>query len=176
MDRGAWQATVHAVAKSQTWLSDFHFHFQTWIKDYPKVLYFFLSPKYILDTSWEPGIMLALGMQRWQRQGTHSLVGERQSWKCVWPYYERLIDIVDVSHKWWDARRKGKKIFLGVFLHPSASLVTLVGDFVLEQDFVTLLSDGFWHPLTLGSSGFLCSFRAHALQWDLGSSHNAATI
>ena len=23
MDRGAWQATVHGVAKSQTWLSDF---------------------------------------------------------------------------------------------------------------------------------------------------------
>ena len=26
MDRGAWQATVHGVAKSWTWLS--HFHFQ----------------------------------------------------------------------------------------------------------------------------------------------------
>jgi len=24
MDRGGWQATVHGVAKSQTWLSDFH--------------------------------------------------------------------------------------------------------------------------------------------------------
>ena len=28
MDRGAWQATVHGVAKSQTWLRDWHFHFQ----------------------------------------------------------------------------------------------------------------------------------------------------
>ena len=27
MDRGAWQATVHRVAKSQTRLSDFHFDF-----------------------------------------------------------------------------------------------------------------------------------------------------
>ena len=27
MDRGACQATVHEVAKSQTGLSDFHFHF-----------------------------------------------------------------------------------------------------------------------------------------------------
>ena len=27
MDRGAWQATVHGVAKSQTLLSDFDFHF-----------------------------------------------------------------------------------------------------------------------------------------------------
>ena len=24
-DRGAWQATVHGITKSQTWLSDFHF-------------------------------------------------------------------------------------------------------------------------------------------------------
>ena len=28
MDRGAWQATVHGVSKSQTRLNDFHFHFQ----------------------------------------------------------------------------------------------------------------------------------------------------
>ena len=27
MDGGAWQATVHGVAKSRTWLSDFTFHF-----------------------------------------------------------------------------------------------------------------------------------------------------
>ena len=26
MDRRAWKATVHGVAKSWTWLSDFHFH------------------------------------------------------------------------------------------------------------------------------------------------------
>ena len=26
MDRGAWQVTVHGVAKSRTQLSDFHFH------------------------------------------------------------------------------------------------------------------------------------------------------
>ena len=25
MDRGAWQATVHGITKSQTWLSDYHF-------------------------------------------------------------------------------------------------------------------------------------------------------
>ena len=29
MDRGAWQATVHGVAKTWTRLSDFHFHLQT---------------------------------------------------------------------------------------------------------------------------------------------------
>ena len=27
LERGAWQATVHGVAKSRTGLSDFHFHF-----------------------------------------------------------------------------------------------------------------------------------------------------
>ena len=27
MNRGAWQAPVHGVSKSQTWLSDLHFHF-----------------------------------------------------------------------------------------------------------------------------------------------------
>ena len=33
MDRGAWWATVHGVAKNQTWLRDFTFtfHFQTWL-------------------------------------------------------------------------------------------------------------------------------------------------
>ena len=28
MDRGAWQATVHGVAKGWTQPSDYHFHFQ----------------------------------------------------------------------------------------------------------------------------------------------------
>ena len=31
MDRGAWQAIVHGVAKSWTWLSDWHFHFSLWL-------------------------------------------------------------------------------------------------------------------------------------------------
>ena len=30
MDRGAWWATVHGVAKSRTWLSDFTFTFMHW--------------------------------------------------------------------------------------------------------------------------------------------------
>ena len=29
LDRGAWGATVHGVAKSQTWRRDFHFHFSS---------------------------------------------------------------------------------------------------------------------------------------------------
>ena len=31
MDRGAWWATVHGVAKSQTQLSDSHFHLKSQI-------------------------------------------------------------------------------------------------------------------------------------------------
>ena len=30
MERGAWQATVHGVAKSQTQLRDFHFQPSVW--------------------------------------------------------------------------------------------------------------------------------------------------
>ena len=30
--RGAWQATVHGVAKSRTWLSDKHIHFHLGVK------------------------------------------------------------------------------------------------------------------------------------------------
>ena len=32
MDRGVWRATVHEVAKNQTWLSDFTFTFTLFIK------------------------------------------------------------------------------------------------------------------------------------------------
>ena len=41
MYRGAWRATVHGVAKSRTWLRDWHFHFHlksyTFQKKVPKV-------------------------------------------------------------------------------------------------------------------------------------------
>ena len=35
MDRGAWQATVHEIAKSQTQLNNQHFHFN--LKETPKL-------------------------------------------------------------------------------------------------------------------------------------------
>ena len=50
MDRGAWRATVHAVAKSQTWLSDWacacaytHTHTHTHTDGYDIVKYVFYS-------------------------------------------------------------------------------------------------------------------------------------
>ena len=72
MDGGAWQATVHEVAKSQTWLSDFTFTFtftfkkqqlepdmeqQTGSKlgkEYVKAVYCHLAYlTYMQSTSWE---------------------------------------------------------------------------------------------------------------------------
>ena len=44
MDRGAWQATVHGVAKSRTRLSDFTFTF------FLKMLVFKVTHKYGLGT------------------------------------------------------------------------------------------------------------------------------
>ena len=35
MDGGAWWATVHGVAKSRTWLSEFTFHIHTWPLEKP---------------------------------------------------------------------------------------------------------------------------------------------
>ena len=39
MDRGAWWATVHGVSKSETWVSDWHFHFQRNHEKYLKEKY-----------------------------------------------------------------------------------------------------------------------------------------
>ena len=35
MDRGAWSATVHGIAKSQKDLSDYTFHFQSFAQSLP---------------------------------------------------------------------------------------------------------------------------------------------
>ena len=50
MDRGAWRATVHGVAKSWTWLSDYHFHFlsTSW-----QVLEYGFKAKPLTMVSWK---------------------------------------------------------------------------------------------------------------------------
>ena len=57
MDRGAWQAAVHGVAKSRTQLSDFTFtfHFDHWRR------------------KWQPTLVFSPG----ESQGWGSLVGCR---------------------------------------------------------------------------------------------------
>ena len=51
MDRGAWQATVPGVAKSQTWLSDFHFHpaFPTHLPKRLPLLHCIFLPPTLID-------------------------------------------------------------------------------------------------------------------------------
>ena len=55
MDRGAWQATAHGVAKSQTQLSDFPFTFHF----------------HALEKEWQPTLVFLPG----ESQGQGSLVG-----------------------------------------------------------------------------------------------------
>ena len=43
MDRGTWQAVVHGVAKSQTWLSDFHFHPHISVNCLPWATFWFMA-------------------------------------------------------------------------------------------------------------------------------------
>ena len=55
MDRGVWRATVHEVAKSQTWLRDFHFF--TFMNIFKSVLsfkyYIFLFvTQYFMMSEW----------------------------------------------------------------------------------------------------------------------------
>ena len=45
MHRGAWRAAVHGVAKSWTWLSEFHFLHLTHIKSYSTVLWRCTRPR-----------------------------------------------------------------------------------------------------------------------------------
>ena len=63
MDRGAWWAAVHGVAKSRTWLSDFTFifHFHTLEKEmaiHSSVL------AWRIPGTGEPGGLLSMGLHR----------------------------------------------------------------------------------------------------------------
>ena len=96
MDRGAWQATVHRVAKSRTWLSDFHFHF---LVDIIKAMVF-------------PGIMY--GYESWT-------IKKAQRWRTdafkLW-CWRRLLRIP------WTARRFNQSILKEI--SPEYSLEGLI--------------------------------------------------
>ena len=74
MDRGVWRATVYGVAKSQTWLSDFHIYIHTHIFTHRYIsyvyiyLYLYIS---IQRRQWHPTPVLLPG----QSHGRRSLVG-----------------------------------------------------------------------------------------------------
>ena len=50
MDRGAWRTAVHSVAKSQTWLSDRHFHFDICVYTQSISAYKYWKPWFHFDT------------------------------------------------------------------------------------------------------------------------------
>ena len=60
MGRGAWQATVHGVAKSQTWLSDFHYaygHLDTPAPFLKRLSFSFLN---YVRSNWPSALFLTL--------------------------------------------------------------------------------------------------------------------
>ena len=48
MDKGAWQATAHGVAKSWTQLSDYHL-----LNSFPKCLHHFTLPPAVYESSFQ---------------------------------------------------------------------------------------------------------------------------
>ena len=63
MDRGAWWAAVHGVAKSQTWLSDFTFTFHCYALEKEMATHSSVLAWRILGT-WEPGGLPSMGSHR----------------------------------------------------------------------------------------------------------------
>ena len=63
MDGGAWQATVHGVAKSQTRLSDFTFTFHFHALEKEMATHSSVLAWRILGTE-EPGWLLSMGSHR----------------------------------------------------------------------------------------------------------------
>ena len=61
MDRGAWEAAVHGVAKSQTRLSDFTFTFMHWKRKWQPTPVFLPGESQGLG---EPGGLLSMGSHR----------------------------------------------------------------------------------------------------------------
>ena len=66
MDRGAWQATVHGVAKSQTWLSDWaHKNFSSFTLLYVKQI----TSGNLLSDAGSSNLVLCDNLERWDGLG-----------------------------------------------------------------------------------------------------------
>ena len=78
MDRGAWQATVHGVSKSQAGLNDFHFHF-------------FLSqrPMESMQLSHNTVIIVSKGRRVYISNSLHTAVEPWPSWNCTTMFFKK---------------------------------------------------------------------------------------
>ena len=71
MDRGAWQATVHGIAKSQTGLSDFHFSYQFSVK---QLIFQVSTPRFPFLSFSVPSLHGCTGfLKLWQPSPCYSL-------------------------------------------------------------------------------------------------------
>ena len=80
MDGGAWWATVHGVAKSQTQLSDFTFHFHALEKEmatHSSVL------AWRIPGMGEPGGLLSMGFHRVRHGGSDLAAAVAVPIKCA---------------------------------------------------------------------------------------------
>ena len=68
MDRGAWKATVHGVAKSQTWLKGLNTHIQMALTPLEALLSCFQPLRGSLTASWWAWVTgVWSGFQGWAR-------------------------------------------------------------------------------------------------------------
>ena len=89
MDRGAWQGTVHGVARSQTWLSHEHFYFQGCIDSVKPVCVCVLTCVFVTPRTVAQQAPLSVGFPRllslWDLLGWVAISFSRgSSWPGDW--------------------------------------------------------------------------------------------
>ena len=109
MDRGAWRASVHGVAKSRTWLSGFTFTFhlcaiEKEMATHSSVLAWRIPG--MGEAWWAAVYGVAQGRTRLKRLSSSS---SRYTWR--WSYLVRYVLSLSESHsysgpRWWDGQRE----------------------------------------------------------------------
>ena len=104
MDRGAWRATVHRVAKSQTWLSDFTFNFHFHALEKEMATHSSVLAWRIPGTE-EPGGLPPMGLHRvryhWSDLAAAAYELESDwHWNSQGQYYSQEDNEVIISKHW----------------------------------------------------------------------------